>query len=209
MRFISAVALGLADAALGIGVLYSDRIDIGRNRVFWLDTGAMVGWLAGGGVGSIIAGDKQRALSIGGALGMTAGIVLSYWATSGSESWRQARQTNNPKVVDQDAPGLRVLKLAAVLCACGVVAISACASQTTFHTVPLGARVQINGALCGESPCVYHTRYGFPDRIHVQLEKDNFECHHQGLWGGSLDVHGIQSLCDSGRYRRIVAAPCL
>jgi hypothetical protein len=66
-------------------------------------------------------------------------------------------------------------KLAAVLCACGVVAISACASQTTFHTVPLGARVQINGALCGESPCVYHTRYGFPDRIHVQLEKDDFE----------------------------------
>jgi hypothetical protein len=72
----------------------------------------MVGWLAGGGVGSIIAGDKQRALSIGGALGMTAGIVLSYWATSGSESWRQARQTNNPKVVDLDAPGLRVLPAA-------------------------------------------------------------------------------------------------
>jgi hypothetical protein len=66
-------------------------------------------------------------------------------------------------------------KFTAVLCACGVVANSACASQTTFHTVPLGARVQINGALCGESPCVYHTRYGFPDRIHVQLEKDNFE----------------------------------
>jgi hypothetical protein len=66
-------------------------------------------------------------------------------------------------------------KFAAVLCACGVVAISACASQTTFHTVPLGARVQINGALCGESPCVYHTRYGFPDRIHVQLDKDDFE----------------------------------
>jgi len=66
-------------------------------------------------------------------------------------------------------------KFTADLCACGVVANSACASQTTFHTVPLGARVQINGALCGESPCVYHTRYGFPDRIHVQLEKDDFE----------------------------------
>ena len=112
MRFISAVALGLADVALGIGVLYSDRIDIGRNRVFWLDTGAMVGWLAGGGVGSIIAGDKQRALSIGGALGMTAGIVFSYWATSGSESWRQARPTNSLKVVDLDAPGLQVLPTA-------------------------------------------------------------------------------------------------
>jgi hypothetical protein len=38
----------------------------------------------------------------------------------------------------------------------------------------LGAKVRINGALCGESPCVYHTRYGFPDRIHVQLDKEGF-----------------------------------
>jgi hypothetical protein len=112
LRIISAVALGLADTALGIGLLYSDRIDIGRNRVFWLDTGAMVGWLAGGGLGSIIAGDKQRALSIGGALGMTAGTILSYWATSGSEPWRQTRPSDRPKLVELDAPGLRVMPAA-------------------------------------------------------------------------------------------------
>jgi hypothetical protein len=111
-RLISAFSLGLADIALGIGLLYSDHIDIGRNRVFWLDTGAMVGWLAGGGLGSIVAGDRERALSIGGALGMTAGIILSYWATSGSEAWRQARQSRATKVVELDAPGLRVMPAA-------------------------------------------------------------------------------------------------
>jgi hypothetical protein len=45
----------------------------------------------------------------------------------------------------------------------------------TLHSVPLGAKVHVNGALCGESPCVYHTRYGFPDRIHVQLDKDGYQ----------------------------------
>jgi hypothetical protein len=44
-----------------------------------------------------------------------------------------------------------------------------CANQTTFHTTPLGAEIYVNGVLCGDSPCVYHTRYGFPDRIHLQL----------------------------------------
>ena len=112
LRLISALSLGLADAALGIGLLYSDRIDIGRNRVFWLDTGAMVGWLAGSGIGGIIAGDEARALSIGGAAGMTAGIILSYWATSNSESWRQARQDNRKQVVELDGPGLRVMPVA-------------------------------------------------------------------------------------------------
>jgi hypothetical protein len=50
-----------------------------------------------------------------------------------------------------------------------------CANQTTFHTTPVGARIFINGDLCGESPCVYHTRYGFPDRIRVQVDKDGYD----------------------------------
>jgi hypothetical protein len=50
-----------------------------------------------------------------------------------------------------------------------------CANQTTFHTSPLGARIYVNGVLCGDSPCVYHTRYGFPDRIHLQLRKDGYQ----------------------------------
>jgi hypothetical protein len=50
-----------------------------------------------------------------------------------------------------------------------------CANQTTFHTVPLGAKVYVNGALCGSSPCVYHTRYGFPDRIRVELKKEGYQ----------------------------------
>jgi hypothetical protein len=66
-------------------------------------------------------------------------------------------------------------KPAAALCVLVVVTAAACASQTTFHTVPLGAKVHINGALCGESPCVYHSRYGFPDRMHVQLDKEGYQ----------------------------------
>ena len=58
-----------------------------------------------------------------------------------------------------------------LLCA----AAAACANQTTFHTVPSGARVYINGEPCGTSPCVLHTRYGFPDRIRVQIEKPGFQ----------------------------------
>jgi hypothetical protein len=50
-----------------------------------------------------------------------------------------------------------------------------CANQTTFHTVPLGAKVYVNGALCGSSPCVYHTRYGFPDRIRIELKKEGYQ----------------------------------
>jgi hypothetical protein len=50
-----------------------------------------------------------------------------------------------------------------------------CANQTTFHTTPVGAKIFINGDLCGESPCVYHTRYGFPDRIRVQVDKDGYD----------------------------------
>ena len=53
--------------------------------------------------------------------------------------------------------------------------LAGCANQTTFHTTPLGASVFINGELCGQSPCVYNTRYGFPTRIRVQIHKPGFE----------------------------------
>jgi hypothetical protein len=51
----------------------------------------------------------------------------------------------------------------------------ACANTTTFYTNPRGARVYVNGEPCGESPCKYDTRYGFPDRIRVQIEKQGYE----------------------------------
>lgn len=107
LRLISSISLGLADVALAAGLLYADRIDIGRNRVFWLDTGSVLGWLAGGGIAGIIAGDENRALSIGSAVGMAAGIVAAYWATRGSEAWR--RSTETAKVVEIDGPGLRIV----------------------------------------------------------------------------------------------------
>lgn len=53
-----------------------------------------------------------------------------------------------------------------------LVLVMGCANQTTFLTTPLGAKIYVNGVLCGDSPCVYHTRYGFPDRIHLQLRKE-------------------------------------
>ena len=56
-----------------------------------------------------------------------------------------------------------------------LLAMDGCANQTTFHTAPVGAQVFINGELCGQSPCVYHTRYGFPNRIRLQLVKEGFE----------------------------------
>jgi|GEM_PF-485174 len=51
----------------------------------------------------------------------------------------------------------------------------ACANTTTFQTNPPGARIYVNGEPCGESPCKYDTRYGFPDRIRVQIEKQGYE----------------------------------
>jgi hypothetical protein len=50
----------------------------------------------------------------------------------------------------------------------------ACANTSTFQTNPRGARVYVNGEPCGESPCKYDTRYGFPDRIRVQIEKEGY-----------------------------------
>ena len=61
--------------------------------------------------------------------------------------------------------------LAIVVAASGL----ACANTTTFQTNPRGARIYINGEPCGESPCKYDTRYGFPDRIRVQIEKEGYE----------------------------------
>lgn len=46
---------------------------------------------------------------------------------------------------------------------------SACATTSTIHTDPSGAEVFINGQRCGESPCIYHSRYGFPERMRVQI----------------------------------------
>ena len=62
--------------------------------------------------------------------------------------------------------------LAALL---AVASMAACASTTTIHSEPKGAQVYINGRSCGEAPCIYHTRYGFPDRMRVQIIKDGYE----------------------------------
>jgi hypothetical protein len=51
----------------------------------------------------------------------------------------------------------------------------ACANTTTFQTNPPGARIYVNGEPCGQSPCKYDTRYGFPDRIRVQIQKEGYE----------------------------------
>lgn len=61
-----------------------------------------------------------------------------------------------------------------VACCLALVA-AACANTTTFHTNPRGANVYVNGEPCGESPCTYHTRYGFPERIRVQLDKPGYQ----------------------------------
>ena len=52
---------------------------------------------------------------------------------------------------------------------------AACANQTTFHVTPNDARVYLNGEPCGQAPCVLHSRYGFPDRIRVQIEKEGYQ----------------------------------
>ena len=87
-RLISGTSLAIADIALAAAYYYKDEIDIDRNRVFWIDTGSMVGWIAGGGVGAIIAGTDQRAVSVGSTIGMATGIIATYWATRKSEDWR-------------------------------------------------------------------------------------------------------------------------
>ena len=88
-RFITGSSLIAADIALATALYYRNDIDIGRNRVFWIDTGAVVGWMAGAGVGSIIGGEDQRPISIGATLGMAAGIYGTYISTRNSKTWRR------------------------------------------------------------------------------------------------------------------------
>jgi hypothetical protein len=106
-RIISGISLGLADVALGIGIAYLDRVDIGRRRVFWLDTGGLVGWIGGGGFGALLGGSDERAIAIGSTVGMAAGLVLTYWATSDMESWRKRYQVGALSF-ELHPPGLRV-----------------------------------------------------------------------------------------------------
>ncbi|MDH5219386.1 MAG: STMP1 family protein, partial [Gammaproteobacteria bacterium] len=87
-RLISGTSLAIADVALAAAYYYRNEIDIDRNRVFWIDTGSMVGWIAGGGIGAIIAGTDQRAVSVGSTIGMATGIIATYWATRKTEDWR-------------------------------------------------------------------------------------------------------------------------
>jgi len=51
----------------------------------------------------------------------------------------------------------------------------ACATTSTIHTQPIGAEVHINGQRCGVSPCIHHERYGFPDRMRVQIRSPGYE----------------------------------
>jgi hypothetical protein len=44
-----------------------------------------------------------------------------------------------------------------------------CANTTVFHTDPRGAKLYVNGEPCGDTPCTYHSRYGFPNRVRVQI----------------------------------------
>jgi len=52
--------------------------------------------------------------------------------------------------------------------------VAGCATASTIHTVPEGAQVYINGKRCAGSPCIYHSRYGFPERMRVQVYKPGY-----------------------------------
>ena len=109
-RRISGTSLAMADIALAAAYYYRNEIDIDRNRVFWIDTGSMVGWIAGGGIGAIIAGTDQRAVSIGSTIGMATGIIATYWATRKTEDWRNRVDFENTanKGFHFEAPSLSI-----------------------------------------------------------------------------------------------------
>jgi hypothetical protein len=102
-RIIQGISLGLADAALVLALTQFDKIDIGRHRVFWLDTGAFIGMLGGTAMGALIGGDEERIAAIGGAAGMAAGLLLTYWSTKGDEKYRN-RHEFSVAGIDFDAP---------------------------------------------------------------------------------------------------------
>jgi hypothetical protein len=107
-RIIQGISLGLADAALVVALTQFNKIDIGRHRVFWLDTGAFIGMLGGTAVGALIGGDEEKVAAIGGAVGMAAGFLLTYWSTEGDEAYRKRHE---PRVsrLEFDAPAVRLL----------------------------------------------------------------------------------------------------
>ena len=63
----------------------------------------------------------------------------------------------------------------ALISLCISLLLVACASTSTIHTKPRGAEVFINGQRCGVSPCIYHDRYGFPDRMRVQIRSPGYD----------------------------------
>ncbi len=107
-RAILGVSLGLADIALAIGIANLDRIDIGRRRVFWLDTGSILGLMAGSGMGALLGGSSRRAAAIGGALGTAAGIALTYWLTAADEEKWRLRHEPGKSALRFDPPAFRV-----------------------------------------------------------------------------------------------------
>jgi hypothetical protein len=107
-RIIQGVSLGLADAALVVALTQFNKIDIGRHRVFWLDTGGFIGMLGGTALGALIGGDEERVAAIGGAAGMTAGLLLTYWSTKGDEKYRN-RHEFSVAGIDFDAPTVGVV----------------------------------------------------------------------------------------------------
>ena len=102
-RIIEGLSLGLADVALLVALTQFDKIDIGRHRVFWLDTGGVIGMLGGTAMGALIGGDEERVVAIGGAVGMAAGLLLTYWSTTGDEKYRN-RHEFSVAGIDFDAP---------------------------------------------------------------------------------------------------------
>ncbi len=57
----------------------------------------------------------------------------------------------------------------------GLCVIYGCATTTTLHTNSPDAEIFINGKRCNVSPCIYHSRYGFPDRIRIQIRAEGFK----------------------------------
>jgi hypothetical protein len=106
-RMIQGISLGLADAALIVALTQFDKINIGRHRVFWLDTGSFIGMLGGTAVGALIGGDEEKVAAIGGAVGMAAGLLLTYWSTEGDERYRN-RHEFSVAGIDFDAPTVEV-----------------------------------------------------------------------------------------------------
>jgi hypothetical protein len=108
---LTGLTIGGADAGALAAFLLRDFFDMDRSRIWFMDTGALVGVGAGWALAFFISPSSfnSTAVSIAGIAGAAAGWAVAYFATSGLDGYKQGAPPSAPAAARLDAPSIRPL----------------------------------------------------------------------------------------------------